>query len=82
MVKRTKGVCRFLETACRELPGFEYFQNSGSLVGAKPCQARNSTEIWPRFFCLGGESEHCITLSWGGRDHAREVKQKVKEHEV
>lgn len=60
-----KGCVQVLETACRELPGFEYFQNLGSLVGAKPCLARNSAEIWPRFFCLGGES---ASLSAGGAE--------------
>lgn len=39
--ERTKGVCRFLETSCRELPGFEYFQNSGPLVGAE------HWNVWP-----------------------------------
>lgn len=75
VVEQTKGVCRFLETPRRELPGFEYFQNSGPLVGAKHCNVWPGIplKIWPRFCCLGGESELCICGSQlgGQRPHCR-----------
>lgn len=73
VLEHTEGVCRFLETSCRELPGFEYFQNSGPLVGDKHWNVWPGIplKVWPRFCCLGGESERCVCGSQlgGQRPH-------------
>lgn len=66
--------CRFLETPCRELPGFEYFQNPGPLVGAKHWNVWPGIplKICPRFCCLGGESERCVCGSQLGGQRPRQ----------
>lgn len=69
VVERTKGACRFLGTSWKELPGFEYFWNSGPLVGAKYSNVwpRIILKIWPRFCHLGVESKHYVCGSQQGR---------------
>lgn len=62
VVECMKGACRFFETSWKELPGFVYFWNSGPLVGVRYLNVWPGIplKIWPRFCCLGVESERYI----------------------